>query len=210
MSLGTRVRHLLGRWEGPAAELYRRPFINLDDLGVALATLSSVQSILEVGAGEGAVATRLVRAFPRARYLGMDLIPEPGRLFVGDASRVEFRSGPVEDLAAELLFDLVVLVDVLHHVPAGMCGPLLAAAARHVRRGGYLAVKEWERNRSPMQFVWLVTDRYIGGDRNVHPFAPGEARALVAETCPGFSLLIDGRVPPRRNNILLVAERDAC
>lgn len=202
--VGPFVRQRLGRFEEPAAEAYRRPFIDLDDLARTLARLDRVCTVLEVGAGEGAMATRVVRAFPQARYLGIDIIRRPGRLFRGDEERAQFCAMDLEDLPPDQLFDLVLLVDVLHHVAPPLREKVLAGARRHVRSGGHLAIKEWERTRSLGQMAWFIVDRYIGGDPNVRAFAPGELMATVARVCPGDQVTIEARVPPRRNNLLLV------
>ncbi len=176
MRLGPAVRQRLGRFEEPAAEAYRRPFINLDDLGDSLGRIPGVDTILEVGAGEGAVASRLTRVFPTATYLGIDIIDNPGRLFRGDQDRAEFASTEVHRLDADRLFDLVVLVDVLHHVPLAERHQVLADAHAHVKPGGHLVVKEWERSRSAGQAAWYVVDRLVGGDPNVRAFDARRAR----------------------------------
>ena len=108
MPVGKWVRQRLGRYEAMAAEAYRKPFINLDDLRDTVATLPAVRRILEVGAGEGAVADRLSVAFPNATYLELDIIDQPGRLSDGRRDGVEFRTAEVEDLPPADTFDLVV------------------------------------------------------------------------------------------------------
>src|SRR4051794_25701463 len=119
VGFGTAVRTRLGRWELPAAELYRSAFINLDDLAASLASLGPVKRILEIGCGDGSMADRLCAAYPDAEYLGIDIAPNPGRLFQGDRSRATFRSVLSSDLLAEKPepFDLVAVVDVVHHIP---------------------------------------------------------------------------------------------
>jgi 2-polyprenyl-3-methyl-5-hydroxy-6-metoxy-1,4-benzoquinol methylase len=207
MPVGEWVRRRLGPYEAVAAEAYRRPFINLDDLRDTLAVLPGVRRILEVGSGEGAVADRLCAAFPTATYLGVDIIGEPGRLFRGPRNRVEFRRVLVEDLPADDTFDMVLFVDVLHHVPVDQRRSILASAHSHVRRGGYLAVKDWEGSRSPMNALWFIADRYVAGDANIRSFAPGELRSRLRELFPDDRLALEARIPPCRNNVLIVLQR---
>jgi hypothetical protein len=38
---------------------------------------------------------------------------------------------------------------------------------------------------------------------------PAELRALVAANMPGFSLTSETRIPPHRNNVLLLMRNDA-
>ncbi len=91
MGFGTAVRHKLGPAEPLISDLYRSRFINLDELTRTITSLANPTRILEVGCGEGAVAERLASAYQAAQYVGLDIAPEPGRMFIGDRSRFEFR-----------------------------------------------------------------------------------------------------------------------
>jgi 2-polyprenyl-3-methyl-5-hydroxy-6-metoxy-1,4-benzoquinol methylase len=211
VGLGTAVRTRLGRWEVPAAELYRSAFINLDDLATSLASLVPAKRILEIGCGDGAMADRLCTAYPDAEYLGIDISPEPGRLFRGDASRATFRSVYSSELVAEggPQFDLVAVVDVVHHVAEDIRAAVLRDAAALTAPGGTVAVKEWERGRGIPHLMAYTADRYVSGDRTVRFLDPAELRALVAANMPGFSLTSETRIPPHRNNVLLLMRKDA-
>jgi SAM-dependent methyltransferase len=96
-------------------------------------------------------------------------------------------------------FDLVVMCDVLHHVPVPERVGLLQTARRLVRPGGFLAVKDWERRRDLGTLASKVSDTYVTGDQ-VSFFPPGEVERLVVQACPGDVIVAEGRVPPRRNN----------
>jgi 2-polyprenyl-6-hydroxyphenyl methylase/3-demethylubiquinone-9 3-methyltransferase len=209
MSLGPTVRRLLGPLESTAADRYRRFFIDLDDLARTLGRLTPVTTILEVGAGDGCLATRLLERFPRASYLGIDIASSPGRLFDGDARRAAFLSQPVEDLDDGRLFDLVVLVDVLHHVPGDQRSAVLAGAAAHVRPGGFLAIKDWVRGRNLGHLLAYTSDRYITGDANVAFFEREELLELIARSVPTAQVTFEAHVPPRRNNLLLLLQAPA-
>ena len=87
-----------------------------DALDTALAGLTP-SLVVEVGAGEGHVTRRLVERFPQATVIGLDL-PD-GELagewselglpmFFGDATRLPFPDRSV---------DLVVMLEVLEHIP---------------------------------------------------------------------------------------------
>lgn len=205
MPLGVKIRHRLGRYESPAAETYRAIFINLDDLVRTLTSLCSPRRILEIGCGDGSVATRLVAALPSAEYLGIDVAPEPGRRFEGDRSRAEFRSMRSSELVAEQRgwFDLVLVVDVLHHVPGSARLGLLSDAVALTAPGGMLAVKDWERDRSLAHALCFGSDRYISGDREVAFMSAAELRSLVTSV-RGGSHVLEARIPPWRNNVLHV------
>lgn len=210
MGLGTAVRTRLGRWEIPAAELYRSAFINLDDLASSLASLGPVKRILEIGCGDGAMADRFCAAYPDAEYVGIDIAENPGRLFQGDRGRVSFRSMYSSDLLAEQPepFDLVAIVDVIHHVAEDLRSSVVRDAAALTAPGGFLAVKEWERGRGVPHLLAYTADRYVSGDQTVRFMSPDELRALVDDNLPGFSTVCELRVPPHRNNILYVRRRN--
>jgi SAM-dependent methyltransferase len=81
MGFGTTVRHHLGRFEVPAANLYRGLSINLRLLADRIASVAPAKRILEVGCGDG-LATELLRAYPSAAYDGIDVAPTAGRCSV--------------------------------------------------------------------------------------------------------------------------------
>ncbi len=211
MGLGTAVRTRLGRWEIPAAELYRSAFINLDDLASSLATVVPAKRILEIGCGDGAMADRLCTAYPDAEYLGIDISPNPGRLFRGDRSRATFRSVYSSELVAEQVprFDLVAIVDVVHHVAEDIRAAVLRDAAALTAPGGSVAFKEWERGRGVPHLMAYTADRYVSGDTTVRFMDPAEIRGLAEANLPGFSLISETRIPPHRNNVLLVLRKTA-
>lgn len=104
--------------------------------------------IAEIGCGDGAVAEALLAVLPGAAYVGVDVAPEPGRLFRGDLDRARFASQLSSDLLAETgpgQFDLVVVVDLVHRVADADRVALLWDAADLVAPGGLLLVMEWER-----------------------------------------------------------------
>jgi 2-polyprenyl-3-methyl-5-hydroxy-6-metoxy-1,4-benzoquinol methylase len=210
VGIGPSVRHVLGRWEIPAARLYRSRFINVDDVGRTIASITGAGRILEIGCGDGSIAEVLCREFPGASYLGIDVAPAPGRLFRGDRSRAEFRSIGSADLLAEAPkpFDLVVIVDVVHHVPEGHRQALLQDAAAMVAPGGMVVVKEWERGSGLAHLAAYTADRYVSGDKTVRFPSPAELRQLIATGLPGFGVVCEARIPPRRNNLLLALRAD--
>lgn len=114
---------------GPASDLYRSLFIDVNALAeVARSLAPDAHRIAEIGCDDGSVAEALLAVLPGAAYVGVD-VAEPGRLFRGDLARARFASQLSSDLLAESgpgQFDLVVVVDVVHHVadPTGLpcCG----------------------------------------------------------------------------------------
>ena len=172
-----------------------------------MTTLAPAGDVLEVGAGDGFLATALLTASPGLTYLGIDIAPTPGRLFQGDSAAASFASMPLSDLPTDQAFDLVLLSDVLHHVvDPQRCG-LIAAAWAHVRAGGALAIKEWERRRNIPHAMAVVSDRYISGDRQVSFASREELLALVARAIGRIDDVSEARIPPMRNNLLVVLRK---
>lgn len=205
--LGPAVRTRLGRWEIPAADAYRSVFINLEDCAELVSSLWPARRILEVGCGDGSFAERLLDRFPDAEYVGIDISPEPGRLFRGDHARATFRSIDSASFRSEAPepFDLVVVVDVIHHVPPAMRKDLLFDVQALTRVGGHFAVKEWEPTRTAGHFAAWAADRFITGDDIEH--VPSAALRDMIDSWLGDELVVEARVPPRRNNYLIGYER---
>jgi len=208
MGVGTAVRHRLGWFEIPAANAYRAVFINLRVLAERVATVVPAKRILEVGCGDGSLATQLTRVYPEAEYLGIDIAPTAGRLFRGARDRAQFNTMSVQDLAAQRPdpFDLVLLVDVVHHVPVGHRDEVLRHSADLVRPGGFLMVKEFARNTSPYYWLTYAADRYVTGDKSVSFLTLPEARALV-DSLDDFHGVAVSRIPPAHNNVLFALRR---
>ncbi|MCU1603551.1 MAG: Methyltransferase protein [Modestobacter sp.] len=212
MGLGYAVRSRLGRYEPAVSEAYRAAFIDLGDLATTIATLAPQASrVAEIGCGDGSMASALVSRMPHIDYTGIDLAPTPGRLFAGDRSRARFRTQASADLVATDAggFDVVLVVDVVHHVPDGLRLALLTDAARLVRPGGLLVFKDWELGRGPAHLLAYVSDRYVSGDRTVRFMPLDELHDLAEKAAPDFELVVECRVPPRRNNVLLALRRPA-
>lgn len=205
--IGPAVRQRLGRWEIPAADTYRSFFINLEDCAELVSSLWPAKRIAEIGCGDGSFGERLLDRYRDAEYVGIDISPEPGRLFRGDASRATFRSIDSSAFRAEEPepFDLVLVVDVIHHVPTSMREGLLRDVAALTRTGGHYAVKDWEPTRTFGHFAAWAADRFITGDDIEH--IPSARLQAEMSGWLGDRLVVEARVPPRRNNYLIGYQR---
>lgn len=206
MALGPRVRRLFGPFERQVAEAYRRAFTDLDDLvRVLKAWVPSGAELLEVGCGEGAVTERLTRAYPAANITAIDVTPSVGRLFSGDASRVRFQVRTVEEVAQERpgAFDLVLLSDVIHHVPPAARAAVLESCRRALAPGGTFVFKDWARRPTPIHLLGLLSDRYLTGD-DVHYLSAAELRAMAVSAFGPGSVVGEARVAPWVNNLVLL------
>ena len=206
MAIGTAVRHRLGVLERPISGLYRSCFVSIPRFAREIAGAVTATRVLEVGCGEGALIQELCGALPEAEILGIDVTPHVGRLFRGDMAKVSFRQQTVAKLAAEQpgSFDLVVLCDVLHHVPSREHADLMAAAKATLRSGGVLVLKDWERRRTPIHYLAYIADRWVTGDR-VRYLSAGDLRRLVRSTFGAESIVRETTIPPWTNNLALFA-----
>jgi len=209
MPIGPAVRGLLGpRCELIAADTYRRLFVDLDSLAARIAEMGPFATMIEVGCGEGALMTRLVaRLGPRVRALGIDIAGEPGRSFVGDRSRVGFRQATVADVAGEPdRFDLVVVPDVLHHVPRRERVPLLDSCRELLAPGGTIVVKEWVKRGNLAHAAAYGSDRYISGDTTVDFYTAAELRQAMRDAIGTETPMTESTVRPHRNNVVLIGQ----
>lgn len=208
MGIGSTVRRRLGALEVPVSNAYRSYFINLEDFAELVRSVAPAERILEVGCGDGSLVQRLAAVYPTAEIVGIDISAEPGRLFEGDRSRVSFRSILTGDLLREdpQRFDLVVICDVVHHVPHSERAALLADARELLVPGGHLVVKDWEPTRSLAHGLAYFSDTYVSGDTVSFP-SRSELRSQIQELLPDDEILAEARVPPRRNNFAIVVQR---
>lgn len=208
MPLGPALRERLGRFEQPATEAYRSWFILLDDLATTLASIADPRTILEIGCGAGHLSGRLLERFPEATLVGSDICESPGDRCTEHRDRAEF----VRELSTDLLperagsFDLVVICDVIHHVPAAERATLVRSAVELCRPGGLVAIKDWEPTPKLANAVAVFADKYISGDRGVSFPTRSELVELVDQALPDADITLEARIPPRRNNLLLVVQ----
>ncbi len=119
---------------------------------------------------------------------------------------VSVRSTRARSRRTSSRFDLVLLVDVLHHVPLALRDAVLGELRSLTMPGGAYALKDWVKSRSLSHAAVWGSDRLLTGDR-VSYFDPGELESLMPRRFPEDRLVLAARVPPRRNNLLLVYER---
>lgn len=208
MAIGSHVRALFGRHEPLIANLWRSMFLDLDDWTAKVRSWhSSPRRIVEIGCGEGYSTERLAAAFPHSEIVAIDIMPQVGRLYRGPENRVDFRMQTAEDLAAAEAgsFDLVILCDVIHHIPEEIRASVLGALRNLLAPDGCLAVKDWGRSASPIHWLCFGADRWLTGDR-VRFLKPDEARKLLTEVFGDGAVRSSGWVKPWRNNYAFLVQ----
>jgi 2-polyprenyl-6-hydroxyphenyl methylase/3-demethylubiquinone-9 3-methyltransferase len=208
-SLGSSIRRMFGPFEHGVAEMYRRIFVDLDKLADLMRVwVPRAHRILEVGCGEGFMTERIVKSYPSASVTAIDITSKIGRLFRGDASAITFCQETVESVANREpgSFDLVVLADVMHHVPINERGAFLYAIDRLLTPNGNLLFKDWVISASPIHWLCNISDRYLTGD-NVSYFTMSGINAMLTSTFGPDSIRHTGTVWPWRNNVAFLVQR---
>lgn len=211
MPIGSAVRKALGPLEPAAIRLYRDRFIDLDAVAETVASVApGSRRVLEIGCGDGAMAAATRRRLPGSQLVGIDPgVQNPGGLFDGDRDGVTFERLTTAQLRAraEPPFDLVMLIDVLHHVTDSERQQVLLDAAALCAPGGTVAVKEWEQQRGLWDKVAFLADRYVSGDSTVRFMPRPELQTLIDHAFDGWVNTCAARIPPRRANLLLTYRR---
>lgn len=189
MTPGTIARRLLGPRLFPAVgRWYRRCFVDLEAVVRHLPVRPGAH-LLDVGGGDGALLDLVLAAHPDVRATLLDVSPRVGAaLRSAHAGRVALRPATtVRDFVATTreVFDLVVVADVLHHVPAGERPRFLGDLAPLLRGRTALAIKDI-RPGSLRATFGLLSDRYVSGDRGVRFLDEEELETLVAAAIPGL------------------------
>lgn len=138
---------LLRRWDRFASTRSRMRYLPPR----LLKHITDHQSVLDIGAGDGRIAQSLMRERPGLSITGVDLGVRAGAaipVLAYDGQRLPF---------ADHSFDLVLLIDVLHHTETPE--QVLAEACRVARRAILIKDHYWER---PWDRWLLALADYLG------------------------------------------------
>ncbi|WP_426169855.1 class I SAM-dependent methyltransferase [Sandarakinorhabdus sp. DWP1-3-1] len=196
------IRRAFGPFEHQVSDAYRAIFIDIGALADRTHQwVPNARRILEVGCGEGAVTERLRALYPDAEITAIDVAPNLGRLYRGPRHRLRFIHCPVEDIAASepASFDLIILSDVLHHVPDALRRPLLASIRTALAPDGSFLFKDWERTFTPIHWMSYLSDRWLTGDR-IGYLGLAELRTILADSFGRSAVVAEARIGPWRNN----------
>ncbi len=209
MAIGPRVRQWLGPLETPISDLYRGLFFNLDQFATTVHQWVPAEKILEVGCGEGAILDRLSRVYPGARLTGIDITSRVGRQFRGDRRRVTFHQQTIEMFSSTHSgqFDLVVICDVMHHIPWDMHKNFLQHVHEVLKPGGYLVLKDWEKLGNVIHPICHLTDRCLTGDRTRYG-TEQTFKHLIQQVFGPLSIKQQQRFAPWPNNLAFLIRRD--
>lgn len=101
-----------------------------------------VRRILDAGCGLGLMRAPLLQAFPKARYVGLEVSAHVCR-------QLGWIEGSITEFRSSTPFDLVICSDVLQYLPERAAAAALANLARLCRGALYfhaLTTEDWRRN----------------------------------------------------------------
>ncbi len=209
MALGAWIRRSMGPLERPVANLYRALFVDITHLGLSIKDNSQAKTILEIGGGEGAMTEQLAAQFPNAQITSIDIAPTIGRLYRGDRSRVEFLQINIDEFAAQRsdTFDLIIICDVLHHIPWELHESILNTGKSLLSKGGNFIVKDWENRPTPINYLSYFLERYVTGDKVAYKTRT-QLVQLIEKVFGKNSIRSEHRIRPWKNNILFFIKTD--
>jgi 2-polyprenyl-6-hydroxyphenyl methylase/3-demethylubiquinone-9 3-methyltransferase len=194
---------LFGPYEYRISDAYRSIFVDIDAfVELTCEWKPHAEKILEVGCGEGAVTQRLRSAYPGAEITAIDITPRVGRLYKGPRDNLRFICCAVQEIAANESgkYDLVMLSDVMHHVPTKLRQDLLDASRAAMAPQGTFVFKDWQRSFTPIHWLVYFLDRWLTGDR-VSYMSREEMRERLAITFGESAIIGEARVAPWSNNL---------
>jgi hypothetical protein len=187
MALGPLIRHVLGpRLARRAGEHYRAIYVDLAKVAAALAAVIPRNAhLLDVGGGDGQPINRLLSIRPDLTITTLDPAPVVGQWidprYEGRVTRLP-RTSLAEFVASHAHLDVILIADVMHHIPKSARHKFLDSVGILLERvpGLRIIVKDVEPGhwRALLGF-W--SDRYVTGDRNVSLISRDDATRLFEE-----------------------------
>lgn len=170
MSVGSIVRAVLGDQAfRPLGRAYRRVFVDLHSVVDAIGALPRNAYVLDIGGGDGDVINLLLAKHPDCRVTMIDIADTVGGWIEPRfQDRVERR--PRTDIrqfaAGNVVPDVVLVSDVVHHVPVAAREGFVDDLAAVVGPKTLLVVKDINPGKA-RSVLSVLADRYITGDRHV-------------------------------------------
>jgi SAM-dependent methyltransferase len=188
MTIGQLARRVLGRHFGTVGRLYRSLFV---DLGAVARTTSPYVPasgvVLDVGGGDGELLNELLALRPDVTARLIDPSPRVGALLRDEfRARVELYPGTDMRSAPDRAWedaDVILISDVLHHVPPALRGQFMADLKTRVEteaRRARIIIKDVEPGHLRATLGRLA-DRYVSGDPTVSLVGRAGVCALVHE-----------------------------
>lgn len=160
------------------------------------AGLRNGMHVLEIGCGIGSVTSLLAKANTRGTVLGVDISPksiELARRNLASHKNVRFLVSDMSNFRQNDRFDLVVLPDVIEHIPVEQHPALFATIAAHLAPNGRVLINvpnaqllEYLHKHKPQTLQ--VIDQPIHLDRLMHVVYE---QGLLLDEMHGYGLQYD-------------------
>jgi len=188
MTPGKIARRILGPLFPAVGRVYRRFGVDLNSVAEAIPPIPEGATVLDIGGGDGDLLNLVLPRSPGVRVTMIDLSSSIGAWLAPELrSRVEILPATsVRDFSemGRQAPDVILLSDVVHHVPAGARREFFDDIARLVRGGRTrLVIKDVEPGGLCSKMLYLM-DRYISGDKDVQFLSREEMQQLVRESMP--------------------------
>lgn len=185
LSIGSLARRALGpRAFHAVARSYVRLFGDYSKIAPVLSSAIPLGAhVLDVGGGDGAPLNFILRDRPDLSVTMIDIAPGIGGALT-DSVRSSVQVMPVTTLqeycrSAKSAPNVVMILDVMHHVPPPMRAEFLRDLRQAVTAWNYpsILLKDVEPDGSLSARLNYLADRYISNDRNTSPIG---VEALVS------------------------------
>jgi len=102
------------------------------------------KTVLDVGCGYGYYTYRLAKLFPNSGFTGLDVnkrrIETAKKTFKLPNLKFVYRNA--QDFNLETKFDIIIALDIFHHIPYNRQARVLDKIVGHLRGGGTLLIKD--------------------------------------------------------------------
>jgi len=190
------LRSIIAAYDSPIVRAYsfvRFVIININILHILHLCMKGKKRVLEIGCGFGLFGCYFALRDPEIQYHGIDL--DEGRIGMAreaasrlGATNVRFETGDARGaLDLEDEYDAILMMDLLHHLPAEGKASVLEAVTSRLSADGRLVIKEITRQpRWKLFFTWLL-DVLMTGGFDMWYWDPADVRKALG---PEFDLEI--------------------
>jgi len=141
------AQHWARVFDDPARDEWQKPHEVIQALNLAPGSV-----VADIGSGTGYFSIRLAHFVPKGRIFGVDTEPDMVKYLADRAGReglanITAVAGQPDDQRLPAKVDLVLMVDVFHHIPDR--GPYFRKLRDSLKPGGRVAIIDFNR-KSPM------------------------------------------------------------
>lgn len=134
-----------------------------------LPSIELIRSVLDVGCGRGRLASLLAEALPKAHYSGLDIGEAQAQATQAVRPDGTVYVSPIQDFDSRHRFDLVLVSEVLMHIPPNEIEQVVAKLLQLAQK--YILLIEWTQPMDPSirpaEWNWLHDYHALFGDKRI-------------------------------------------